>query len=327
MRKSTLSLSIALIASVAASAWLWTELKAEREHSAKLASQLELNSREIAETPKAAASTQTAPAAPATNVSTLPASDSSALATMANVKGGGSQADWLEYQRRLMSDPKYLEARRIQQRLRFAPRRANLVRLLGLTPEQADSAIDLDIDEEFFWESERNRQDGSEDARAAARARSEAFELQRQEKLRTLLGEGKRARLQGYMESRESRMQVEDLRSSLGEANALRDDQVEPLIAALHAERAQMKSELQEYRDTLNWEAVNNESWRLWSERKIELTKSMNSRMLASASSTLTQLQLKALDEQLQREVAQLDADFRLHRVQSKMNLPRTTER
>jgi hypothetical protein len=327
MRKSVVLLSIALLFSVAASAWLWNELKAEREHSAKLASQLELNGREIAETPQDGASTQAAPAVPATSVSGLPAPDSAALVTTANVKGGGSQDDWLAYQRRLMTDPKYLEARRIQQRLRFAPRRANLVRLLGLTPEQADAAIDLDIDEEFFWESERNRQDGSDDARAAARARSEAFELQRQDKLRTLLGEEKRARLQGYMESRESRMQVEDLRSSLGEANALRDDQVEPLIAALHAERAQMKSDLQQYRDTLNWEAVNNESWRLWSERKIELTKAMNSRMLASASSTLTQLQLKALDEQLQRQVAQLDADFRLHKVQSKMNLPRTTER
>jgi hypothetical protein len=327
MRKSVVILSIALLFSVAASAWLWNELKAEREHSAKLAGQLELNGREMAESPMAAADAQTAPVVPAMNVSAVPASDSAAQVAAASVKGGGSQEDWVAYQRRLMSDPKYLEARRIQQRLRFAPRRANFIRLLGLTPEQADAAIDLDIDEELFWDLERNRQDGSEDARAEARARSEAFERERQEKLRTLLGEEKRARLQGYMESRESRMQVEDLRSSLGEANALRDDQVEPLIAALHEERAQMKSELQEYRDTLNWEDVNTESWRLWSERKIELTKSMNSRMLASASSTLTQLQLKALDEQLTREVAQLDAEYRLHKVQSKLNQPRTTER
>jgi hypothetical protein len=327
MRKAVVLLSTTLLVSMAAIAWLWNELKAERENSALLASQAELARGGFSQSQGTPGSSTSVPAVSATTVSASPAYSSTALAAPADVNGNGNEEDWRAYQRRLLSDPKYLEVRRLQQRLRLAPRRANLIRLLGFTPDQADAAIDLDIDEEFFGMMERTYPTGSDDDRIAADARGEAFGRQQQEKLQTLLGEEKRLRLQGYMESRESRMQVEDLKLNLGEANALRDDQVEPLIAALHVERAQMKVELSEYRDSLNWEGVNNESWRLWGERKLKLAKSMNSRMLASASSTLTQPQLRALDEQLKQEVAQIDAELRLHKVQSKMNLPRTTER
>ena len=49
-------------------------------------------------------------------------------------------------------------------------------------------------------------------------------------------------------------MQVDRFRTQLTGADMLRDDQVEPLIAALHVEHAQMQQELQEYRETLSWE-------------------------------------------------------------------------
>ena len=81
--------------------------------------------------------------------------------------------------------------------------------------------------------------------------RLEAEERAYQAKLRELLGEEKSAQLQSYMESRQTRMQVDRFRMQLTGADLLRDDQVEPLIAALHAEQAQMQQELQEYRDTL----------------------------------------------------------------------------
>lgn len=237
-----------------------------------------------------------------------------------------SEESWLAYQQRLMRDPKYREARRAQDRSRYAQRRANLVRVLGFTPEMADAAIDLQIDEDFFLQEMRTNRNPTSDELDAARVRNENFQREQQQKLRSLLGEEKLVRLQGYMESRESRMQVEDLRLMLGEGNALRDDQIEPLISALHVERSQAQAALREFRDSMNWDGDSNESQRLWGERKVELTRAMNARMLASASSSLTQPQLKALDDQLKEELARTEADVRLNRIQAKLNAPRTTE-
>jgi hypothetical protein len=231
----------------------------------------------------------------------------------------GTQEYWDAEQRRLLRDPKYREALREQERLKLSQRRANMIRLLGFTPEQADSAIDLDIDQQLLWRESGSTSDP--EAMKAIRARHEAAEREHQDKLRALLGEEKRLRLQGYMESRESRMQVEDLRSSLSGANALRDDQIEPLIAALHVERAQAQADLRAYRDSLSSEGVNNETWRLYADRKIELMKAMNTRMLSSASSLLTQAQLAALEENLRQDLAQIEAQRRMSQIQTKLEL------
>jgi hypothetical protein len=327
MRKSTLLFSIALLASVASAAWFWQALRAERARSADLVAQLERQNVEVQRLTDVAASTVANPAPPtaphaAAQVSTPSVEAPAAQSTVA----GGSRQDWDAYRQRLMSDPKYREARRAQERLKYAPRRANLVRLLGFTPEQADAVIDLDIEQMLRQVEKGWNQTGSAQAAKENRAQRETVEREYQDKLRALLGEEKRGRLQGYMESRESRMQVDDLRSELGEANALRDDQVEPLIAALHAERAWAQAELREYRDTLNWEGVNEESWRLHGERKTELMKAMNARMLSSASSLLTQPQLKSLQEQLRQELAQHEAQQRVHRIQAKMQQPAPPE-
>jgi hypothetical protein len=319
MRKSNLLLSSALLVSVASAAWFWQALRLERAHSADLAAQLE---QAVVERQSNVAAEPTGGSATAVAAGPAPAVAPVAAPATPAMVANGSERNWQNYQRALMSDPKYREARRAQERLKFVPRRANLIRLLGFTPEQADAAIELDIDTELFWQDARGASHGSEAEVQEARARQESFERQREDKLRSLLGEEKRSRLQGYMESRQSRMQVDDLRSELGEAHALRDDQVEPLIAALHVERARAQAELREYRDTLSWEGVNEESWRLHGERKTELMKAMNARMLSSASSLLTQRQLKALEEQLRQELAQHEAQLRLQRIQAKMQQP-----
>ena len=51
-----------------------------------------------------------------------------------------------------MRDPRYREVRLEQGRLMFAQRRENLVRLLGLTPEQADAVIDLQLERQLQLE-------------------------------------------------------------------------------------------------------------------------------------------------------------------------------
>ena len=61
----------------------------------------------------------------------------------------GTQEDWDAYRRRMMRDPRYREVQREQGRLTLAQRRANLIRLVGLTPAQADAVIDLQIEREW----------------------------------------------------------------------------------------------------------------------------------------------------------------------------------
>jgi hypothetical protein len=231
----------------------------------------------------------------------------------------GTREEWDEYQARLMRDPKFREARRAQERLTYAPRRANFIRLLGFTPAQADAAIDRLLDQDAQRNEVYQGAVATDEARFERRARMEALEQAHQDDLRELLGEEKRARLQTYMESRGSRMQVDNLRSDLTEANALRDDQVEPLIAALHTESAQLQSDLQEYSDTLSWEGDTTDSSRRYSERQAQLMKTRNARMHSSAAGILTLPQLEALDAQLDRQFASFEAQQRMNRIQSKL--------
>jgi hypothetical protein len=319
MRKSTVLLSVALVASVASAAWLWQSLSAERVRSAELETQLARQSIELERHDEGAANAlKEAVTVPASR-SEPAAGQALAETSPAKVAAGDEQEDWLAYQRQLMRDPKYREARREQERLKYMPRRANLIRLLGFTPEQADVTIETDIDMDLTVQEKGLNQVTKQSAKER-REQLDVMERERQDKLRSLLGEEKRVRLQTYMESRESRMQVEDLRSDLTAATALRDDQIEPLITALHAERAQMQSELRAFRDTLDWETDNRDTWQRYVERQTQLLMSMNDRMMSSASSLLTEAQLDALDTQLKLNFAEHVARQRLNRIQTSLD-------
>ncbi|HTU65416.1 MAG TPA: hypothetical protein VMF52_05690 [Steroidobacteraceae bacterium] len=316
MKKWIVSLSIALLASIATGAWLWSELRSERARNAGLAARLASSivaSPDPADAaPASAAAAKVSPAAPA--ATPLPAAPTTAAAIAA-----GSRGDWEAAQARLLRDPRFREARRVQQRLALAPRHANLVRLLGLTPAQADAVIDLQLDQEARVADVYKVDVNTDEARYDRRAKLEALDLSHQSELRALLGEDARAKLETYMESRPSRMQVDRFRADLTEANALRDDQVEPLIAALQVERNRMQDDLQDYSDTLTWSGDQGDSWRRYSERQAELWKAMNGRMHSSASSILTNAQLDALDDLLARDYARFEAQQRVNRLQSKL--------
>lgn len=320
MRTSTVLLIAALVASVASAAWLWNELDAERAYSAELTSKLE---RQAEETRLARDSSAIPAPAPTPAIAVVTKTTTSAPVPAAVEKARmveGRAEDWRARQRQLMSDPKYREARREQQRLSLAPRRANLMKLYGFTPEQADAAIDLRIDYEQRWQDEASSGSKNQEEQQLNLARLKAIQSKHQDDLRALLGEEKRLRLHEYMESRQSRMQVDSLRTELNEVNALRDDQVEPLIAALHAERSRMQEEIQEYNESLNWEGDSTASARRMAERQSQLLKAMISRTHSSASGILSGGQLDALDSMMQRELARFEAQQRMQRIQSKLD-------
>lgn len=303
MRKPVVVLSLALLASVAMSAWLWSELRAERALNAELTAQRDspkvvakslpdISSHSLTATAQAAPPAPVAPTAPMT---TAPPATTPPDVTR--------REDFSARRRDMLQDPRYREIMREQRRLNYARRRDNIMRLVGLTPEQADAVIDLQVDREL------SQQYGNMPIEAA--------DSEHQAKLRELLGEQKYAGLQQYMESRQTRMQVDEFRNHLGGADMLREDQVEPLIAALHVENSQMRKQLDEYQSTLGWQGDPDEGARLVRTHAAELREASHSRMHDAAAAILSPSQLAKFDDLLRRERERREMQERLERLQA----------
>lgn len=325
MQKSTAFLLVFALAGAGVSAGLWTELRAERALNAELTERLtSAISTAAAPTPVSptpSPSPETPAAAPPPAPAPIPAT---APAEPGPVQAKATQDrrdDWQARQRRLMSDPKYREAWKEQQRIQLAQRRDNYIQLLGFTPEQADAAIDLAIDRQMSM-YDRAQFSGTMEEAQRWQERQKAEEAAHQAKLRDLLGESKAAKLQTYMESRQSRMQVDRFRNQLSGADSLRDDQVEPLITALHTEQAQMQKEMQEFRETMSDRGESTDSARKYAERQTELMKGTHQRMHSAASGILSPSQLDRLDAMLKRDLERQEAQQRMQRIQSKLEPP-----
>lgn len=323
MQKSTVFLLVVALASAGVSAGLWMQLRAERTLNAELGERLAA----ATATPVTPAPVTTAPAAPSPSITPVVATDTPApIATaepaIAKPPRVGGPEDWQTRQRRLMSDPKFREAFREQERLRLATRRENFVRLLGFTPEQADAVIDLSIERQM--DSQRRMPSGEMTAEEILRRNDsmEADEREHEAKLRNLLGDTKAAQLETYMESRQTRMQVDRFRMQLGGADPLREDQVEPLIAALHTEQAKMQEDLQAHRETANSASDPVASQRQFAERQAEAMKAAHKRMHSAAAPILSSAQLEKLDAMLKRDLERHEAQQRMSRIQSKFEQP-----
>ena len=203
-------------------------------------------------------------------------------------------------------------------RVRFL--RKGAIRLLGFTPEEADAVIELVIDRQLSWYDRVPDKSMTEaDRQQQQRALYEQYEREDQAKLRELLGDSKHASFQEYMESRATRVQVDEWRPQFTGADALRDDQVEPLIAALHAERAQMKRELSEDREN-----GSNGPRQPFYERQFELLEQAYERMHSAAAPILSPSQVERLDALLKRDLDRREAELRLQRVQMKSDQMKT---
>jgi len=308
MQKSTIILLVVALASAGVSAGLWMELRAERALNAGLSERLNatIAARSVVPAPAPAPVVRPASIAPAAEASAPARTEPAQQSEVAQ----GSMVDWQAYQRRLMKDPKYREAWRDEQRLQLAQRRENYVKLLGFTPEQADAAIDLAIDRQMKWPGGFPQEQAEEEMRAY------------QAKLREVLGEEKYTRLQTYMDSRQSRMQVDRFRTQLTGGDVLRDDQVEPLISALYVEQSQLQDDLQQYRETLGSETDQAAALRKLSERETELLKAAQGRMRSAASGILSSSQLDKFDAMLKRDLERHEAQQRMARIRSKIDPP-----
>jgi hypothetical protein len=307
VRRLIWTFAILSTVSTVATVWLWIDLREERHRNLTL----EAKVMALEAPPTAAASEKSsslAAAIPASIAANPTASVESSTSPRAPAE---SVDDEIARQRELLSDPKYRDAWREQRRVTYALRRSNLIRVVGLTPEQADSVLDLQIDRELNWiENDSDLND--------ERARADEFADQR--RLREMLGEEKSQQLQAYMESRATRMRVDDFRSELSGADALRDDQVEPLIAALHGEDVRLKKAREEYRAALLRDGNSPDARGRLDDRQLETVKATYDRMHSAAAPVLTSSQLDRFDAMLKRDLDRRGAEQRIDRIRAQVD-------
>jgi hypothetical protein len=301
MRRTTAILGLVSFGLAVASTYLWRELDQERTRNAELRAHLDARPTRPAPVPPAQAVTA---APPATLPAPSPAPESHAAnfaATPAARVEPGAREEAEASQRRMLQQARYREAWRAQQRLNYARRRENVIRLLGFTPEEADAVVEIAIDRHLSWIDRPQQKPVTKEHLQQQLALSGEDRREDDAKLRALLGEEKFARFQQYMESRSTRVQVDQLRPQFTGADALRDDQVEPLIAALHVEYTRLHEEQQAYRTSLH----SNDAPPVpdHGERELDLLKAAYERMHTAAAPVLSASQLKRLDTLLKRDL------------------------
>ncbi len=304
MRKAVWLMGVALVVSVATCAWLWSQLRKERErHLAAIASVARSVPAPIS--PAEPSGTQQRIAAS----SLTPPPHSSAAAADQSY----SDEDWLAQQRRLLKDPRYFAAQLDIKRKELAEWRADAVRLLGFSGSEADTLITAHAERRLNqMRREPELVDATPEGLRRAREAADTDEREYQDRLRELVGEEKRSRWETYLATRFARRQVEFLRSDLERVDGLRAEQIEPLIAALYRESSEYQRQLEDLASSMSGERDSPELQQRFFERQTELLTELNRRKRTSAARILSSAQLKRFDEILaadlerQRESQQL---------------------
>lgn len=308
MRKLETGLALALAASVVIAFSFWYQLREERS----------LNELLRAREPDATHPTPSTPVSATAGTAEVSPAPSAVAVTDSTLEEKrtvtGRREDQQAYQRQLLKDPRYVAALRDQRRLNYRLRRDNAMRLFGFSRETADAIIDLDIDREMQMMALDPSAAGDDMHR-----QYEALQGEHDAKMLGLLGQDRFDRWQSYMETRGTRMQVDRFRAQLNGADALREDQVEPLITALAAEQKQMQADVEEYHDSLSWEGDSTDSNSKFRTRQIELIRAAHKRMLSSAGSILSASQVQRLAEMLKADVEQRATLDRMESLRQKL--------
>jgi hypothetical protein len=327
MRASTIFLSGVAFAGAALSLWLAIELRTERARADALSVRLQENSVPM---PMPLSTPAPEPARPLRARDEPPPTRSPAAAVTSSNDSLSRPArrvpatseEWMQRQRQLMNDPQYREAWYEQQRLQMTARRDKIKEYLQLTDEQADAIIDLNIDRMLTWQFQTAPDPANQEEMRERRERAEEAQRVEESRLREVLGDSKFAQYQEYLASSPSRQQVSRLQSELSGADALRDDQIEPLIAAMHAEQTRMTKDLQAFHKSLSWENDASAAMQKMSERQTEEMKAFHARLRKAAGGILSFSQLEQLDVMLERDVARHKAQERMQRIQQKWDTP-----
>jgi len=314
VRKSSVLLGTLALACALSATGSWWQLRAQRARVATLEQQLHAARSAATAQPDVSAPVIAAQAPPA-----IP--DASASGPKANVAAAVGQARReremreqmrvaQQREREMMRDPAYHDSRMDEWRRRHAQTRADAIRLVGLTPEQADRLIDLIIEREFSG-MELTGLPG-EPMNPEMQADLKRINEQHESKVRELLGSEDYQRWQWYQKTGFERSEASLFRAQLSTTSTpLQEFQVDVLVDALYVERKRRDREYDEYvaaAGITNRYLVAPQDRQRW----IELEKDSNQRIHDQMSGTLTRDQLESLDAMLASNVAPAEAALRL---------------
>jgi hypothetical protein len=307
MRKSTLLLSTALLGTAAASCWLWNQLSDERALNLDLKSRIAALEQPREPVPVAAEAAAGAVAElPAARVTKAMTEPRPAVPADPVVQAPGKR------QQRLLKSPEFRKALRIQQRQVIENAYRDLPKVLNLSPEQADRVFDLladqgvrTLEQQWSYSADRTERASLQDMNRERRKQNDA-------EMAKLLGEANTNRLNEFRASFESRNEVSTLRNELaGASEPLREDQIEPMVSLVYVEQQRMDQEMQDLTASNSPGAADPS----FERKRSEIAIAANQRIVESANSLLTSVQLAALKDLYRRQRLQMEAQNEMNRL------------
>ena len=313
MRKSSVLLGTLALTCALSATWSWWQLRAERARVATL--EQRLHAARSAATPQPATSTPAVAAQAPLSIPGAPTSgpkvDSPAADAQATREKEMREQMRVAQQREreMMRDPAYHDSRMDEWRRRHAQTRADAIRVVGLTPEQADRLVDLIIERDFSMQLTGLPGDTMNQE---TQAELQRINKQHEAKLSELLGSEDYQRWQWYQKTGAERGEVSLFRAQLSTTSTpLQEHQADALVDALYVERRRRDREYDEYATAAgitNRYVVAPQDRQRW----IELEKDSNQRIHDGMSGSMTRDQLESLDAMLAANVAPAEAALRL---------------
>jgi hypothetical protein len=295
--------------------YLWHAREAERRRAEQLHSRVEVLEQQLSVANGSAARVAAPPvAAPAPLPATATARADESQPPLRSPRPAASlpSADqaisaWQSHERQMLRDPAYRAAKLAEYKLRLAQTRADAIRVVDMSADEADRVIALWAERNLrFFERHdftRSAQPDSPELAERARADGEA----EQAEVRVLLGEKRYADWQRYLASQPIRAEIQQLRAQLSTSGEpLLDDQVDALVDVIHGEQERRDREYQDYlRDT----GITDHRGRY-----LDLERSANRRIHDAAIGRLSTLQIERLDAMLRARLVPLETALRMQR-------------
>ncbi len=303
-RKTTTVLWVLVLVFGSTTFWLWRALAEERTRANLLQAQVE----EQESLPATVTADFPEMAAPAVKI--LEKSNEDVQST--------EKQDFDAVERRLLLNEHYREARRRFRHLELKSGHIDLAKVMQISPETADRLIGLFVEQELRYLEKAHPNPRNEEELRVRKLKIEQAELEQDAEIAALIGADKLVKWKEYQASLVVRHQVRQFGAKLfAAAEPLREDQIEPLIAAIHAERVRASKVLSEYTASLVWSGgMESKSHAYRNTRQLELAEAANKRIHEKASSILSPSQLTILDDILRRQFELEQAEYQMYRVQ-----------
>lgn len=312
-------LMLAIIAALAATTiWFWRSHELEQQRSSELSTRVVALEQRLHDL-------EARPASVATDVATAvalePAAKNveipSATTTPQDSTTEAEVRDHLrkaaQHQSEMLRDPAYRKSQIEAGRRQFARTRADAIRVVGMSPEQADRVIDLWIERNLRFMEMNPGLAGEPPSAAAQEATKRAGEAE-QDELRELLGQEKYEKWGRYLATGQERFEVSQLREQLAGMNEpLSDKQADLLVETIYSEQQRRSNEYEEYVKKMgitDRNVVSAQDRQRW----LDLEKEANQRIHTAVAGTLSAKQLASLDEMLAARLAPVEAALRLQR-------------